>query len=166
MRTRDLRVVRGEERYAYSTGTIVEALQGAGVPTDDAISLTRDVERRVRERNVRRVELEQLLELLEQAVRQRVGDEAAERFRRQTPPFVPIVVEVRGEDGRVSEESFARRTLTASLEKLGLGFKEAHVVALQVEQGIRSEGLERLDEQDVARRVALVLEGRYGRDLR
>ena len=25
MRTRDLRVVRGEERYAYSTGAIVEA---------------------------------------------------------------------------------------------------------------------------------------------
>lgn len=166
MRTRDLRVVRGDVRYAYSTGTIVEALQGAGVLTDDAISLTRDVERRVRERNVRRVEFEQLMGLLEEAVRERVGNEAADRFRRQTPPFVPILVEVRAEDGRVTEEPFARRTLTASLEKLGLGFKEAHVVALQVELGIRSEGLERLDEQDVARRVALVLEGRYGRDLR
>lgn len=166
MRTRDLRVVRGEERYAYSTGAIVEALQGAGVPTDDAISLARDVERRLRERNVRSVELPDLLAMLERGVQERVGAEAAGRFQRQTPPFVPIVVEVRLEDDKVVPEPFSRRTLTASLEKLGLGFKEAHVVALQVEQGIRSEGLERLLENDLARRVALVLEGRYGRDLR
>ncbi len=40
------------------------------------------------------------------------------------------------------------------------------MVASQVEQGIRSEGLEHLDHEELARRVALVLEGRYGRDLR
>src|SRR5690606_11709584 len=36
----------------------------------------------------------------------------------------------------------------------------------QVEQGIRSDGLEHLNRDDLTRRVAGVIEGRYGSDLR
>ncbi len=164
MKLRDLTVVRGDERYPYSAGSVVEALQSAGVPTDDAMTLAREVEKHLRtvagkDGAAKEVSLDELMERLTAGLRKRVSDEVAERFQRQTPPFVPLLV---GDEG----EPLARRRLTSSLEKVGLDFKEAHVVALQVEQGIRSEGLERIDRDELARRVALILEGRFGRDVR
>ncbi len=173
MKPRDLRVVRGDERYPFSAGALVEALQSAGVPTEDAISLTQEVEGHLREGTSRRVELNHLMRLLADGVRRRVSSAAATRFLRQTPPFVPIVVlqppvaaPADAAPPPRTGERFSRRRLTSSLEKVGLGFKEAYVVASQVEQGIRSEGLEHLERGELARRVALALEGRYGRDLR
>ena len=161
MKRRDLRVVRGSERYAYTTGEVVEALQSAGVLTDEAIRIAREAERRFRESGARRVELAELIDALAAMVAERVAPEVAERLKQQTPPFVPLLIEVDG-----SEEPFSRRTLTASLDKLDLGFKEAHAVANLVEQGLRAEGVERLPQAELARRVAVALEGRYGRDLR
>ncbi|MBX3139411.1 MAG: hypothetical protein KF875_01505 [Trueperaceae bacterium] len=169
MKTRELRVVRGEERYSFSTGVLVEALQSAGVPTEEAIVLALDVEAQLRDSPSRRVELNQLMRLLADGVRRRVSGVAAARFLRQTPPFVPIVV-VDGATGAPGAkpvgERFSRRRLTSAIEKVGLGFKEANFVASQVEQGIRSDGLEQLESDDLTRRVAVVIEGRYGRDLR
>ena len=159
VKQRELFVLRGEERYPYSAGTVVEALQSAGVPTEDAMDLARDVERRLRHRGAKELDLEELRALLAGEVRRRAGDEAAKRFLRQTPPFVPLLVGARG-------KKLSRRRLTSSLEKVGLGFKEANVVALLLEQGIRSEGLERIQPEELARRVALILEGRFGRDVR
>lgn len=158
-KVRDLVVRRGEESYPYSAGTVVEALQSAGVPTEDAMDLTRDVERRLRAGGAREVELQQLRQLLAAEVRKHTGEDAEQRFMRQTPPFVPLLVGQRG-------KPLTRRRLTSSLEKMGLGFKEANVVAAQVEQGIRADGLERVPRDELARRVALVLEGRFGRDVR
>ena len=159
MKLKELTIVRGAERYAYSAGSVVEALQSAGVPTDDAMALARDVEKHLRQLPAREVRLDELMELLTASLAKRVSAEVVERFRRQTPPFVPLLV---GEEG----EPLTRRRLVSSLEKVGLDFKEAHVVALQVEQGIRSDGLDRIDRDELARRVALILEGRFGRDVR
>lgn len=156
---RELTVLRGEERFPYSAGSVVEALQSAGVPTEDAMDLTRDVERKLRHRGIKAIELEELRGMLASEVRRRTSEEAAQRFLKQTPPFVPLLVGPRG-------KPLTRRKLTSSLEKIGLGFKEANVVALQLEQGIRSEGLERIQRDELARRVALILEGRFGRDVR
>ncbi|MFA5552804.1 MAG: ATP cone domain-containing protein [Trueperaceae bacterium] len=156
---RELTVTRGEERFPYSAGAVVEALQSAGVPTEDAMNITRDVERRLRNRSLKEVELEALRGLLATEVRSTTSDDAARRFLKQTPPFVPLLVGPRG-------KVLTRRRLTSSLEKVGLGFKEANVVALQVEQGIRADGLERIQRDELARRVALILEGRFGRDVR
>lgn len=159
VKPRELTVVRGDDRYPFSAGSVVEALQSAGVPTEDAMNLTRDVERKLRQRGAKTVELEELRGLLASEVRRRASDEAAQRFLRQTPPFVPILVGPRG-------KVLTRRRLTSSLEKVGLGFKESNAVALLVEQGIRADGLERIQRDDLARRVALILEGRFGRDVR
>lgn len=161
MRRRDLRVVRGDERYAYITGEVVEALQSAGVLTDEAIRIAREAERRWREAGARSVELDELMRVLAQMVEERVAPEVAQRLLQQTPPFVPLTVELEG-----GSETFSRRTLMASLEKLDLGFKEAHAVANAVEQALRAEGVERLPQAELARRVAVALEGRYGRDMR
>lgn len=159
VKLRDLKVIRGDEHFAFSAGSVVEALQSAGVPTEDAMNLAREIEKALRHTAAREVELAELTRMLAAGVAKRVSAEAAERFSRQTPPFVPLLVGAEG-------EPLTRRRLMSSLEKVGLDFKEAHVVALQVEQGIRSEGLERLERDELARRVALILEGRFGRDVR
>ncbi len=161
MKRRDLRVVRGGEHYGYSTGEVVEALQSAGVLTDEAIRIAREAERRFRESGARQVELSELVQELAGMVSERVAPEVAARLMQQTPPFVPLLITL-----DTGQEPFSRRTLMTSLEKLDLGFKEAHAVANQVEQGLRAEGVEHLPESELARRVAVALEGRYGRDLR
>ena len=165
-RPRDLKVYRGDEHFAYSSGALVEAMQSAGVPTEDAIRIVGEVEASIRERKQRRIELGELIELLAAGAERAGGEQAAARLRRQTPPFVPlIVVSDRGSD-KESRRRFSRRTLTASLEKLGLRFKEARAAAVQVEQGIRADGLETLSQVELARRVASAVEVRHGREAR
>ena len=41
---RKLRVVRGDERYRFVLGDVVESLQDVGVATDEAIAIARDTE--------------------------------------------------------------------------------------------------------------------------
>jgi 2-phosphoglycerate kinase len=161
VKRQDVRVSRGAEHYTFSAGEVVEALQGAGVLTDDAIRIARDLEKHLRNREQRDVELDDLLERLEKAVRERVSTEAAQRFRTQTPPFVSMLV-IKGTES----ETFSRRTLSHSLEKFGLSFKEAYAIAKQVEQGLRAEGYQSIAEDMLAHMVALALEARYGREAR
>jgi 2-phosphoglycerate kinase len=161
VKRQDVRVSRGAEHYTFSAGEVVEALQGAGVLTDDAIRIARDLEKHLRNREQRDVELDELLERLEKAVRERVSAEAAQRFRTQTPPFVSMLV-TQGTES----ETFSRRTLSHSLEKFGLSFKEAYAIAKQVEQGLRAEGYQSIREDMLAHMVALALEARYGREAR
>ena len=161
MKRHDVRVSRGSEQYNYSAGEVVEALQGAGVLTDDAIRIARDVEKNLRTNEVRHVELDDLMSRLEEAVRQRVSNEAAQRFRKQTPPFVSMKV-TKGKES----ETFSRRTLSHSLEKYGLPFKEAYAIAKQVEQSLRAQGYQSIEEDMLAHLVALALESRYGREAR
>lgn len=158
---RDLRVVRGAERYPFSAGEIVEALQGAGVLTDVALGIARDVERRFRAGPVSDVALDDLLDEVERLVRERVTPEAGARFRAQTPPFVPLMVRKGSE-----RETFSRRTLSQSLEKFELNFKEAHAIATQVEQTLRTEGYEEIDEAELSHVITLALEARFGREAR
>ncbi|HZX00589.1 MAG TPA: hypothetical protein VFF10_11040 [Trueperaceae bacterium] len=159
---RDLKVTRGDETFPYSGGVCIEALQSAGVPTDDAVAAVQEVEEQVRAQRLRRILLDDLLDLLVDAAGSRAGEDAVARFRRQTPPFVPLLVTTEGQPAA----RFSRRTLKASLEKLGLSFKDAHAVTLQVEQGIRAEGVERLSRVELARRVASAVEARHGRAAR
>jgi 2-phosphoglycerate kinase len=158
----DLRVAVGRKKVPFSAGQIVEGLQAAGALTDDALRVVRDVEERLRERDERTVPLERLQRLVAARARELLGEEVAQHWEMQTPPFVPIVLERHG--GEVAR--FSRRTLTASLEKLGLGFKEAWSLASLVEQGVRAEGLTKVREAEIPQRVALALEARYGREQR
>ncbi len=159
---RDLKVVRGEETYPYSGGACIEALQSAGMLTDEAVMAVHEVEEEVRSRRQRRIALDDLLELLAESATRRGGEAVGARLLKQTPPFVPLLVTTEGQP----PARFSRRTLKASLEKLGLSFKDAHAVTLHVEQGIRAEGIERLSRIDLARRVASAVEARHGRAAR
>jgi len=158
---RDLRVVVGSTKRPFAVGVLIESLQAAGVPTEVAVRLVRDLERGLRQRGLRLIPVQDLVERLARAVEGRVGAQAAEALRRQTPPFTPLEVE---RDGTV--RPFERSSVVASLEKVGLAFKEANLLAEHVEQGLRGEGVRCVDEQELARRVALLLEARYGRELR
>lgn len=165
-RQRELKIARGAEVFAYSSGALVEALQSAGVATEDAIRIVHEVEADLRDRKLRRIELSDLLDLLERGALEASGDLAAERLRRQTPPFVPLTVVSDRGSSKESSRRFSRRTLTASLEKLGLRFKEARAAAVQVEQGIRADGVDTLSQVELARRVASAVEVRHGREAR
>jgi 2-phosphoglycerate kinase len=155
-----LRVVRGDERYRFVLGDVVEALQGVGVPTDDAIRVARRTEAHFTG-GKKRIPLDELLAFVAAEVETAVGPEAAERFLRQTPPFVPIRVVRNG-----GEETFSERIVLAPLEKLGLSFKEAYGLARHVGAVLRAEGLERVDQRELDHRVALALETRFGHDTR
>lgn len=158
----ELRVRVGRRKIPFSPGQIVEGLQAAGVLTDDALHVAEEVEEELRASRRRTVRLDEVRDAVAERVRARVGKEAAEHWRAQTPPFVPIILERR--TGEPTE--FTRGALIDSLEKIGLGFKEAWALAQQVEQGIRAEGIERIREGELPQRIALALEARYGRETR
>ena len=160
---RELRVVAGGSKHRFASGALIEALQAADVPTEVAVRLVREFEKGLRQRNEGTVTIETLVDRLARLVEARVGAAAAEALRAQTPPFTTISVERDDGDG---VRSFDRSAVVATLEKVGLGFKAANVLAQQFEQSLRSEGVHRLGEQELSRRVALMLEARYGRPLR
>lgn len=161
VKRRDLRIVRGDNKFNFTTGAIVESLQGAGVPTDQAIGLARQLEKHYRGRQEGQIELNNLVRRLAGMVEKELDKQVAERFRQQTPPFVPITVQVKDQ-----EVPFSRRTLASSLQKLNLSFKEAHAVARQVDQSLRTEGYELVTERNLAYLIATHLEARFGREMR
>lgn len=161
MKPQTFTVTRGAEGYAYSTGEVIEALQGAGVPTDVALSITRSLEHWLRSRESAEVPLEDLSGRVAQLLRERVSPEVAERWRRQTPPFVPLLISSGDE-----EEPFSVSRLARSLEQHGLSPKAAASTARQVEQLLRTQGRERVPRNVMAHYVALALEADYGRDMR
>ncbi len=161
MKRREYKVIRGDDRFIYSTGELVEALQGAGVLTDAALSIARAFEGHLRSRTSTTISLEEVMDRLERLIAERVNREIATRFRKQTPPFVPLLV-ARGD----KIEPFSIRKLTRSLESLGLKFKTANGVARQVEQTLRTQGSETVPYMVMTHNVALALEANLGRDWR
>lgn len=161
MKRRELKVEHNKEKYAFALGQVVESLQGAGVVTDAAIRIAREVEKHYLSGRTKTVKLEKLVKRITNIVEEQVGEEVAARFRTQTPPFVPLAVEVGGED-----TTFSRRKLANSLEKIGLKLKQAYAVAGEVEQNLRSRGYELVRERELNHLTALTLEAKYGRELR
>jgi 2-phosphoglycerate kinase len=158
---RQLRVKHEQESYDFSVGVVVESLQGAGVPTDIAIRLAKDLDKHYRQADGKSVKLEQLVERLAKSVEKESGKKVADRFRIQTPPFVPIGLQ---KGDKITP--FSRRSLAGQLEKLDLSFKEALGVAAQVEQTLRNKGYELVTERELTHLTALALEASFGRELR
>jgi 2-phosphoglycerate kinase len=152
----------GNAHHSFSTGEVVEALQAAGVPTDEAIRLARETEKHFSSKEKKTVELAALVDFLADAIQKRFGSELAARFLQQRLPFVPLTVSVEG--GR--HEPFSRTTLAASLEKHGLSFKEANAVARAVAQGLRTKGQQDVSTHELTHTVAQELEVNFGREVR
>ncbi|UCH26562.1 MAG: hypothetical protein JSV66_02635 [Trueperaceae bacterium] len=162
MKRRHFRIVEGKAQYSFSTGEVVEALQGAGVPTDEAIRLARETEKHYSAKAKKVVELHALVDFLAGALQKRFGSELATRFLQQRPPFVPLTVSIEGG----CRELFSRTTLATSLEKFGLSFKEANTVARAVAQGLRTKGQQDVSMQELTHSVAQELEANFGREVR
>jgi 2-phosphoglycerate kinase len=163
MKRRELKVLHGELKRTFSSGAIVEALQGAGVPTDAAILLARGFEKTLKNRDDKTIELSELMTRLVALVAKEIGSVEAARLKRQTPPFVPLMVR-----GKAKGETtpFSKRTLAASLEKIDLSFKDAYSVARHVEGRLRLGGYETIGERELMHVTALSLEALLGRDQR
>lgn len=158
---RDLRVLVDGSKRPFAAGLLIEALQAAGAPTELAVRLVRDLEKSLRQRGTRVVPVGEVMEGLAAALEARHDQAVATALRQQVPPFVPLEVASEGEQAR-----FDRAALVASLEKVGLAFKEANQLAQQVEQALRAEGERVVPEQVLSRRVAMLVEARHGRPSR
>src|SRR5690625_7698079 len=97
MKPQDVQVRHGERSYSFSAGELVEALQASSVPTDHAIRIARDVEKKLRAANRQEIRYEQLLARIVEAVKERGGPEAAEQSRAQTPRHVGLAAEQGGQ---------------------------------------------------------------------
>ena len=161
MKRGEFMVRDGEQRYRYSTGEVIEALQGAGVLTDAALGIARNLETAIRNQGLTEVSLAELIDRLEKLIHDRVNGETAKRFRKQTPPFVPLLLV---KDGRT--EPLSVRKLARSLETMGLHFKAANGIARQVEQTLRTQGSQKVPWNVLAHNVSLALEASFGRDRR
>ncbi|MDF1524628.1 MAG: hypothetical protein P1P87_17635, partial [Trueperaceae bacterium] len=84
MKRRELRVVEGTKRFPFAIGPLVEALQAAGVPTDDAMRIAVDVERHYRHRGDRTIAIDDLMGRLVRLAAAEAGVEAAQALERQT----------------------------------------------------------------------------------
>ncbi len=161
MKKQPLQVRHDKESYAFSIGIVVESLQGAGVPTEIAIRLAKETEKHYKGTKSKSVKLEQFVERLAKGIEAETGKGLAERFRVQTPPFVPIQLQ---HGNKVV--AFSRRSLATQLEKLDLSYKEAYGVAAQIEQTLRNKGYELLSERELTYLTAQALEASFGRELK
>lgn len=152
------KVVREGDKVPFQLGTVVESLQGVGLPTDDSVRLARALEKGYRQRNTREVRLGKLQAALAELVEAAHGAEAAARFTAQPPPFAPLQVQ----DGEGGEVPFSRRTLAGALEKQGYAFREANALARQIEGELRRGGSALVTIPELVHQTALVIGARYG----
>lgn len=157
----DVKVRYEKAIYPYSVGAVVESLQGAGLETDLAIKLATDLEKAYRKERVKEIRLEHLMLRLGKMVEKASDEVTIQRFKMQTPPFIPISVILK--DGSVP---FSVQTLSKDLEQLGLVAKEATAISGQIEQSLRSRGYQTITIRELVHWVAMYLDATYGRELR
>ncbi len=162
MKRQSFKVVLSDGKVAFNLGAVVESLQGAGLPTDEAVRLARALEKHYRQKNAKEVKLAALVMTLRGFVEEAHGSEAAARFGEQPSPFTPLKVGGR-EDADVA---FSRRNLVESLEKQGYSFKASNALARQIEQELRRGGSELISPLELAHQTALTIGARYGDEAR
>ncbi|ADI15142.1 AAA family ATPase [Truepera radiovictrix] len=160
MKRAELYIIRDGDKVPFTLGAVVEALQGVGLGTDEAIRLARTLEKHHRQKGLKTVKLGALIETLAALVEEAYGPEMSARLR-EAPPFVPLVV--RTESG---EAPFSRRTLAAWLEKRGFSFKEGNLLARQVEGTLRRTGQSVIGTSELVHYTALAIGARYGQEAR
>jgi 2-phosphoglycerate kinase len=154
-------LVDGKKR-PFTVGRVVDALQTAGVPTDDALRVAAAVEHDLRAAGVTPVPIENLQHAVTGVLRTELGAEVAERYVQQTPPFQSIFVE--RPNGKTVP--FSNRKLASSIERSGLGVQDAWLLSQQVEHALRAEGLVNVPQDAVLQRAAVLVETRFGRQAR
>lgn len=161
MKRRQLWVSYKENKYPFSLGGLVEALQGSGLSTDKAIELARRIDKHFHDNSDKTLKLDKLRDYTYKLLNAESSKEIALRFKEQTLPFVPLTVKT-----LKGNENFSKRQIANSLEKLGLSSKTANRIAAQVEQNLRSNGYESINKRELSHLVATTLEANFGREMR
>jgi 2-phosphoglycerate kinase len=156
-----IKVRHGRASYPYSVGLVVESLQGAGLSTDVAIQLAKDLEKIYRKEESKIVRLDSLVSRLAKMIEKESGKRVSQRFREQTPPFVPLKVILKNK-----EVTFSKEILAKHLQKLDLSEKESLSLSGQIEQSLRSHGYQEISGRELTHWVAIYLEATYGREVR
>ncbi len=161
MKRRQLWLSHKDNKYPFSLGLLVEALQGSGLSTDKAIELARRIEKHFNHHDGKTLKLDKLSDYTYKLLSEEGSKDIAQRFKEQTLAFVPIFVKT-----QMEEKLFSKRQITGSLEKLGLSSKNANRIAAQVEQTLRMGGYETISKRELSHLIAVTLEANYGREMR
>ncbi|MCA9835535.1 MAG: hypothetical protein KC422_01410 [Trueperaceae bacterium] len=161
MKRKQLWVSHKEQKYPFSLGVLVEALQGSGLGTDRAIELGRRIEKHFNHQDGKTLKLDKLSDYTVKLLSEESSKDVVQRFKEQTLAFVPIQVKTGSE-----EKLLSKRQITTSLEKLGLAGIDANRIAAQVEQTLRSSGHESISKRELSQLIAITLEANYGREMR
>ncbi len=154
------RVIDNEgKKYQFTIGEIVESLQGVGVQTDEAIKLAEKVEKHFLNQKI--IPINDLQEYISSILEKLHDSSIAERFLLQTLPFVPLTIY-----SDKKKTAFSNRLVAKSLEKLGISLKDAFAVAEEVKQNLRNKGYERISKRELSHQIALILEAKYGLEIR
>jgi len=144
-------------RMPFSKGLVIESLVRAGLPSDQAAELARQLEAELLAAPRRVVGIEELKARLAEKLRAMGREAEAERFLRQTQSFEEIVVE--DEEGI---RPFSKGVLVRSLEDAGFALPEAYELAKAVEQRLRTAGVRRITGRELERVVAEEIASRHG----
>ena len=145
MKRKQLWVSHKEQKYPFSLGVLVEALQGSGLGTDRAIELGRRIEKHFNHQDGKTLKLDKLSDYTVKLLSEESSKDVVQRFKEQTLAFVPIQVKTGSE-----EKLLSKRQITTSLEKLGLAGIDANRIAAQVEQTLRSSGHESISKRELS----------------
>jgi len=148
-------------RWPFSKGLVIESLSNAGIDLPVADEIAHTLEQGIVGQGLAEISSEDLKERMALEVERRLGEQAADRVRRQTQTFEEIIIS--DEHG---ERPFSKGLLVRSLEEAGFSLREAHELAKQVEQTLRRAGKVRLEADDLEDYVSSQIKKTYGKEAR
>ncbi|HEY6722782.1 MAG TPA: alkaline phosphatase family protein [Polyangiaceae bacterium] len=145
--------------FRFQTGMVTADLLNRGLEMNDALGIARDVRDRIAGRG--EIASEQLRAIVLELIKTRLGDEAAQRYRRRREVEQPLLPMIESSRGRVP---FSRGAILSQLGTVGLELDVAFDLALRLEAWIQEQPESILLEEALTREVNRLLLEFHGPD--
>lgn len=143
--------------FRFQTGMVTADLLNRGLEMNDALGIARDVRERIAGRG--EVASTELRAIVLELIKKRLGDEAAQRYRRRREveqPMLPMIESARG------RTPFSRGAILSQLDTVGLELDVAFDLALRLEAWIQEQPESILLEEALTREVNRLLLALHG----
>jgi 2,3-bisphosphoglycerate-independent phosphoglycerate mutase len=140
-------------RHPFLRGMVTHALVERGLSFDDAYAIARALRDRIADRG--EITTSELEELIDRQLVETFGEAAAARLESPVRRAAELSVIVHGEP-----QPFSRGLLARSINAAGVDLDRAYRLVTELEGELRAEGVGRLLNDDLARRVGELLERR------
>ena len=138
--------------HPFLRGMVTHDLLQRGLTFDEAYAAAHAVRGRIADRE--EVSVSELKDLLERQLEEMLGSERLEGLAAAAAIESPVLVS----HGAESPQPFSRGLLARSIHAAGPGLDRAYFLVTQLEAELRTDGVTRLDHQEIARRVGDLLE--------